>query len=151
MSEEKGIERRTCLRFEIPGSTISYKLDSILPSPSGKYGEEFCPILDISRGGLRFVSQSPIKINQKITMKISVPGERIPLNIKGRVRWAAANAGKSYKYQIGVQFNPYGEKKGQNIPSSLVKIIALEQKFAPQDDQGESGSGSDSGHFEIDG
>lgn len=145
---EKSIERRTCLRFEIPGSTISYKLDSLLPSGQGKFSEEFCPILDLSRGGLRFLSQRHFKINQKIHMQVSVPGERVPLILRGRVRWASANPGKSYKYQIGVQFTPYGEKKGQNYPGTLVKVIALEQKFSqPADFDNKEGSSD----FEIDG
>ena len=143
------IERRTCFRFEIPGATTSYKLDKFLSSSHRKYGEEFCPILDISRGGMRFVSQKALKINTKINMKISIPGERVPMTFKGRVRWSAANPGKSYKYQIGVQFNPYGEKKGQNYPGSLVKIIALEQKFIPDDKSTIKSSAT--GEFEIDG
>lgn len=144
--EYTGIERRTCIRFEIPGATLSYKKDKAL-LPETKYGEEFCPILDISRGGLRFLTQENLKINSNVTLKISLPGERVPLVMKGQVRWSAINAGKSYKYQIGVQFNPYGEKKGQNYPGALVKIIALEQKFAPME---KSDMDSDKGDFEID-
>ena len=141
-----GIERRTCIRFEIPGATLSYKKDKAL-LPETKYGEEFCPILDISRGGLRYLTQENLKINMNVTLKISLPGERVPLVMKGQVRWVAINAGKSYKYQLGVQFNPYGEKKGQNYPGALVKIIALEQKFAPRE---KSNAESDKGDFEID-
>jgi len=144
--EYAGIERRTCIRFEIPGATLSYKKDKAL-LPETKYGEEFCPILDISRGGLRFLTQENLKINSNTTLKISLPGERVPLVMKGQVRWAAINAGKSYKYQIGVQFNPYGEKKGQNYPGTLVKIIALEQKFAPLE---KTDTESDKSDFEID-
>ena len=148
---EKTIERRTCLRFEIPGATVCYKLDKLLPSAGEKYDEEFCPLLDISRGGLRFLTQKSFKISTKITTKISVPGEQVPLQLKGKVRWAAANPGRSYKYQIGIQFNPYGEKKGQNYPGILVKIIALEQNFCPTDETPENPSSSSSSGFEIDG
>jgi len=81
-------------------------------------------------------------------MQISLPGERVPFEMKGQVRWIAAHAGKSYKYQVGVQFNPYGEKKGQNYPGALVKIIALEQKFAPA--AREEDNTSENGGFEID-
>ncbi len=127
--EYNGIERRACIRFKIPGSTVSYKKSPLL-SDKEEYGEEFCPILDISRGGVRFLSQKPLKINTQLTLKISVPGETIPLKQLGIVRWSTYNPGKSYKYQIGVQFNPYGEKKEENYPGNLVKIIAFEQKFA---------------------
>ena len=143
----KGIERRTCIRFEIPGATLNYKREKTF-LPEGKYVEEFCPVLDISRGGLRFLTQEDLKMNTMVSMQISLPGERIPLEMKGQVRWSAVNAGKSYKHQVGVQFNPYGEKKGQNYPGALVKIIALEQKFAPTE-KGETDS-SNKGDFEID-
>lgn len=129
--EYKGLERRTCLRFEIPGSTVSFKTKKTLFSQDN-FDEEFCPLKDISRGGLRFLCQTIQKINSKISLKLSIPGERIPLQIYGRIRWCSPHAGQSYRYQIGVQFNPYGEKKEQNYPGTLVKIIALEQKFSSE-------------------
>lgn len=137
MEDDKGIERRSCQRFKIPGATVDYKREKIFP-PSSGFIEEFCPVLDISRGGVRFLTQKPIKQNSHLSLKISVPGERIPLVLTGEVRWSTFNPGKSYKYQVGVQFSAYGEKKGQNYPGNLVKIIALEQKFiehdGPEDD-----------------
>jgi len=144
----EGIERRTCIRFEIPGSTVSYKLKKHLLTKSS-LSEEFCPASDLSRGGLRFLSQEELKIGTAIILKISIPGERIPLELHGQVRWVAPDGGTSYKYQIGVQFSPYGEKKGQNYPGSLVKIIALEQKFAPSDQLERSRSPKE--EFETDG
>lgn len=130
--EPREMERRLCVRFEIPGATVSYKKKSLL-STKEDFDEEFCPVLDISRGGLRFLCQNALKINSRVTLMISIPGEKIPLTQKGVVRWSSFAVGKSYKYQIGVQFNPYGEKKDQNYPGNLVKIIALEQKFAPKE------------------
>lgn len=130
MAYEEIEEGRMCLRFEIPGATVSYKRRKLFVSPT-KYGEEFCPVVDISRGGLRFLSQRPLKIKSKVTLKISVPGEKVPLSLKGKVKWVFADSEKNYKYKLGVQFNPYAEKRGQNSPGSLEKIIALEQKFAP--------------------
>ncbi|MFW6140667.1 MAG: PilZ domain-containing protein [Acidobacteriota bacterium] len=146
---KKGIERRTCTRFEIPGATVSYKVFHISPKLKRGYGEEFCPVVDLSRGGLRFVCQNKLDMNSKMKMKVSVPGERVPLELLGRVRWSAANPGKSYKYQTGVQFNPYGEKKKQNYPGNLVKIIALEQKFSEEKESTEDSSRG--GDFEVDG
>jgi len=123
-----GIERRACPRFEIPGATVSCKKGMIFFSKK-EYPEEYFPVLNISRGGILFLNQKRLNINSKITMKISIPEEGVSLILKGQVRWAALNVGMSYKYQIGVQFNPYGEKKGQNSPSALEKIITLEKKF----------------------
>jgi hypothetical protein len=125
---DKGMERRLCQRFKISGATISYRLDRLF-SPKAKVDEEFCPVLDLSRGGVRFLTQKPLKFKSKVSLQLSIPGERVPLEMKGRVRWSTFNAGKSYKYQAGVQFNPYGLEKGQNPPQALTKLVGLEQKY----------------------
>ena len=125
---EKEVERRLCQRFKIPGATVSYRKEKLFSSKTGT-DEEFCPVLDLSRGGIRFLTQKPLKFKSKIRLQLSIPGERVPLDLKGRVRWSTFNAGKSYKFQAGVQFNPYGLEKGQNVPQTLTKIVALEQRF----------------------
>ena len=130
--EYKGIERRTCKRFEVPGATVSYT-QSELSTAEKKTEEEFCPIQDISRGGIKFLGKKSLEINSELNMKISIPGEELPLNFRGRVRWISVSE-KKEKYMVGIQFNPYGEKQGQNYPGNLVKIIALEQKYLAQDE-----------------
>jgi hypothetical protein len=125
---DEGIERRLCQRFNIPGATVSYRKRKFL-GRTQEFDEEFCPVLDISRGGVRFLNQKPLKFKSRVLLQISVPGERIPLTVLGKVRWSSFNPGKSYRFQAGVQFNAYGEEKGQNYPGNLTKIMALEQKF----------------------
>jgi hypothetical protein len=127
--DEKEIERRTCVRFEIPGATVIYR-EKKLFFPKEKDDEEFWPVLDMSRGGFRFLCQKPLKSNTKAYLKISIPGEDAPMSLSGLVRWTSFNPGKSYKYQIGIQFNPYGEERGQNSPENLERLISLEKKFA---------------------
>jgi len=119
--EEKRIEKRACVRFKIPGATVSYEFK--------EHVEEFSPLVDISRGGLKFIGKKPPEIHAEVTLNISVPGERIPITLHGKVRWISYLEEKD-QYYIGVQFNPYGEKQGENYPGNLVKIIALEQKYA---------------------
>jgi Tfp pilus assembly protein PilZ len=141
---ENEIERRSCIRFRIPGATVNYQRKSLLAKPG--FIEEFCPILDISRGGIRFLTQKTLKPDSDVTLRISVPGERIPFTMKGIVKWSAPNEGKSYPFQVGVQFNPYGMDKDQNLPQNMVKIMALEQKFA---DKGKEPSDQEKDEFEI--
>ncbi len=119
--EEKGIEKRTCIRFQIPGATISYQFK--------EHVEEFSPLVDMSRGGLKFIGKKPPEIHTEVSLDISIPGETIPLTIHGKVQWISYVETKD-QYFIGVQFNPYGEKPGENYPGNMVKIIALEQKYA---------------------
>lgn len=119
--EDKSAEKRECKRFVIPGATVSYE--------HKKGTEEFSQIVDMSRAGIKYQSDKSLDLNTELTLKISVPGETIPLILIGHVRWIAFDE-KKKKYLIGFQFNPYGEKTGQNYPGNLVKIIALEQKFS---------------------
>jgi len=144
---ENEIERRTCIRFKIPGATVNYQRKSLFPKPG--FAEEFCPVLDISRGGVRFLTQKVLKPDTEVTLRISVPGERIPFSLKGIVKWSSPSEGKSYQFQVGVQFNPYGMDKDQNLPQTMVKIMALEQKFAEKPKTGEEPSGPDKDEFQI--
>lgn len=132
--EEQEIEKRTCIRFQIPGATVSYEFK--------KHVEEFSPLADISRGGLKFIGKKPPEIHSEVTLNISIPGERIPLTLHGKVQWISYVEAKD-QYFIGVQFNPYGEKQGENYPGNMVKIIALEQKYAIKEQ-------AKTGKFEID-
>ncbi len=144
---ENGYERRSCVRFTIPGATVDYQRKTLLPKPG--FIEEFCPLADISRGGIRFLAQKPIKPETEVSVRISVPGERIPFTMKGVVKWSAAGQGKTYGYQIGVKFYPYGDKKDENLPQNMVKIMALEQKYAEKTEDGQDPPGKDKDEFEI--
>ncbi len=126
---EKEIERRLCQRFNVPGTTTSYVKIGLFGRRK-KVVEEFCPVLDMSRGGIRFLTQKLLNFKSRIEINVSVPGERGPLTLIGRVVWASFNPGKSYRYQAGIKFSPYGGDKGQNDPDFLSRIIALEQKSA---------------------
>ncbi|MDY6861418.1 MAG: PilZ domain-containing protein [Thermodesulfobacteriota bacterium] len=124
----KSLKKRECQRFEIPGSTICYKKESFLLS-RGNYTENFYPVLDISRGGVSFLAMERLSINDKLQIKIFVTEGESPLLINGTVKWVSVSPGKSYRYQIGVQFHPYGKNKGHNEPESLERLKAYEKKF----------------------
>jgi Tfp pilus assembly protein PilZ len=121
-------ENRKCERFIIPGSTLSLAAERGLFSKS-KYSETFYPVFDLSRGGLRFLSQVPFKIGTKVSLKIFIPNEGISLSVRGRIRWSSHNPLIGYRYQIGVQFNTYGAKKGLNPLEILNNLRALETEF----------------------
>lgn len=133
--EDKEIERRTCKRIKIPGATVTY-LESRSFLSTKKYNEEPFPVIELSRGGIRFVGQKHIPPSRRISMKISIPGENVPLMLHGEVTWATSNPTMSYKYQIGVKFSPYGKNKEDNNPEILERIIALEKKFSENNKSG---------------
>lgn len=124
----KGINRRACKRIKIEGATVTYKEGRFFFSKK-QYVEEFYPVVEISRGGVRFLGKKLFAISSKVSIKISIPEESSPLILKGRIRWTSLNPAMSYKYQIGIQFDPFAWKKGCNHPEVLEKIMKLEQKF----------------------
>ena len=126
--EYKGINRRACKRIKIEGATITYKEGRFFFSKK-QYVEEFYPVVEISRGGVRFLGKKLFTISSKVSIKISLPEESSPLILRGRIRWTSLNPAMSYKYQIGIQFDPFAWKKGCNHPEVLEKIMKLEQKF----------------------
>jgi Tfp pilus assembly protein PilZ len=124
----KGINRRACKRIKIEGATVTYKEGRFFFSKK-QYVEEFYPVVEISRGGVRFLGKKLFTISSQISLKISLPEESSPLILTGKVRWTSLNPAMSYKYQIGIQFDPFAWKKGCNHPEILEKIMKLEQKF----------------------
>lgn len=125
-------EKRLSIRFKIPGATVCYQKKRWFFRKKS-FDEEFCPLLDLSRGGLRLASRKKLKPGKKLKLQVSIPGERSPLILLGQVRWSATYDNEVFRYQAGIQFNVYGEKKDQNYPGNLVKIISLEQKFVDGD------------------
>ena len=89
MKEYTGKERRVCKRFAVPGATLSYSLKET-PSTDKKndesWDEEFCQVVNLSCGGIKYVGKKPLTINSNIAVKILIPGERTPLILYGKVR-----------------------------------------------------------------
>jgi len=126
--EYKGIDRRAYKRIKIKGATVTYKEGRFFFSKK-QYVEEFYPVVEISRGGIRFLGKKLFTISSQVSIKISLPEEPSPLILRGQVKWTSLNPAMSYKYQIGIQFDPFALKKGCNHPEVLEKIMKLEQKF----------------------
>jgi hypothetical protein len=121
-------ERRKCKRFEVPGTTASIEKKKFFIFGRGASGES-TPVLNISRGGLLFLSQEIPVIDQRLVVHIYFPNEKKPMKMKARVRWTDRNPGISYDYMIGIQFDSYGRKKRNNPVSNLEKLIRLEKKI----------------------
>lgn len=126
--DKESLEKRICARFRIPDAEIRYKKEKSFIKRTD-FIDEPLPMLDMSRGGIRFFSRELLKFDSIVTVKITVFEENEPLILKGTVRWYMMNSDPIYRYQLGVQFLPYGEKKDQNSSQTLARIIALEQKY----------------------
>ncbi len=122
------IEKRECERFAIPGATIVYNSRRGLFRKSG-FGTDEYPVYDVSYGGIRFLSQEKLKIKSSIAVKLLIPEEDEPMLFEGKIARIFHHPGRSYNYQVGVQFLPYGRKKGCNPPENLEHLKAFEKKY----------------------
>lgn len=117
--------KRECKRFSIPGTTLYYKVEKrFWRTP--QYGDAYFPVLNLSRGGLSFLSHNKIKAGTSIRVKLAIPGDNAPVELKAVVRWIALNPEHSYRYQNGIAFNSYGRGKNENDPTTLSYLKNLE-------------------------
>ena len=128
------VEKRSSQRFEIPGAKVYFRIDrtSFLRSLIKKqYHEEICHLVNFSRGGINFLTDTYMKKDEKVFLKIFLPHEKFPINLKGRVIWQVFDVEKSFKYQVGIEFLEFNGKTTSDIKKKLEKIRALENKFCP--------------------
>lgn len=126
------MEKRRCHRFNIPGTTLFYRKNTLL-SHKDAYPENFHPVLDISRGGLRFLINERPKIGLSVKLKLSIPGAAEQPEINGTIRWVSRNREESYRYQTGIAFNAYGDGRKENPPALLDFIETVESKHLSED------------------
>ncbi len=102
-----------------------------------EFSNDYYPVLDISRGGLRFLTNERPKIGLAVKVKIAVPDADYQPEVRGIVSWVSRNREKSYRYQTGVSFNPYGDGRKENSSEILTFIQSLESKHPTEDQNSE--------------
>ena len=130
------MEKRLCHRFNIPGTTLYYRKTKMLRE-KGEFTDDYYPVLDISRGGLRFLTNERPKIGLAVKVKIAVPEADYQPEVRGVVSWVSRNREKSYRYQTGVSFNPYGDGRKEKSSEILTFIQSLESKHPAEDQNSE--------------
>jgi len=121
-------EKRACPRFGIPGALIEYGKLKAFGRQSVSL-EKACPVVDLSRGGVRFLTRESPHLGAKLFIELALPGEGKPLLFHGTVRWMAEYSGDKFHYSVGIQFHPYGQGKRFNAPENLNRLSHLENKF----------------------
>jgi len=123
------VERRACVRFNVPDASVSWVHPRRLPFGSATT-ETGCRLMDLSRGGARFLSSGSLKPGARLELEIAVPDGERPMLLSGRVSWSWLHP--SHSYEVGVEFDPYGDVPGANAPEVLDRIVVLEALLAPR-------------------
>jgi len=122
------VERRACARFTVPGASLSWTQASRLPFGSAS-AELGCLLMDLSRGGARFLASRSLKPGARIEVEVEIPDDARPILLTGKVVWSCLHP--SHNHEVAVEFDPYGDLARTNTPEKLRRIADLEACFAP--------------------
>lgn len=83
-------------------------------------------MISLSRGGVRFVAQEPVSAGARLDLEVALPDGDGPLRLSGRVRhsWRAT----SHRFDVSVQFEPYGDRPDANPLAALHRLVDLESR-----------------------
>jgi hypothetical protein len=123
------VEKRRCRRFEIPGGEVKYKKIGLLILTKG-FSKAY-PVLNVSKGGLAFVCEEKLRRDTKLMVQLLAPKE-IPLNLRSRVRWQGQWAGSSAFRVTGVEFMPFGTRRGWNALEALDVLGRLDAHYGKE-------------------
>jgi len=104
---------------------VSYKaaIDVIL----SKDRKESSQTVDISEGGLCFITDQKLETDGKVSIKLVLPRKKEPLAIKARVAWIKAikeePGGSFKKYTAGLEFIEVKDRERKHL-SRLIKSIS---------------------------
>jgi hypothetical protein len=119
-----GVERRKCRRFEVPGATVQYKKTGFFAGSSGF--SDPCHVLNLSKGGVAFISENTLRKNAKLVLKLLIPKKK-PLHLYGKVCWQSRVAFASGK-MTGITFLPFGDCTDWNPVEILEDFRKLEKE-----------------------
>ena len=91
--------------------------------------DDICPVVDLSKGGLCFLTNKTVKEEKDISIFLRTSNNEDPIPIEGKVMYMMRNTGVSYQYRIGVQFKPFGKKEGFNSLEHLKRLDELEKNY----------------------
>ena len=115
---------RQHLRFWVPKATVSFSLRRFL---DGKI-DMTCPVLDLSKGGMAFASQSRIKPGKELLIFLACPDLDPPIEVRGQVIYCLPHPGMEHRYHIGFAFAPF-VGMGSNSRDAWEALMELERLY----------------------
>jgi len=113
------IRGRRNRRFVVEDSTVEYRKHSALPFLGGS--PKVSPLVNLSVGGLQFVSDDLYEAGQRLDLKVMVPSAFRSLNVRGEVVWAKRIIDRD-SYRTGVRFQ-------EPAPEDISLLRSLEERY----------------------
>ncbi|WP_319577391.1 PilZ domain-containing protein [uncultured Desulfobacter sp.] len=119
------MKKRSCNRFYIPGATLHYRESSFF-FLKGKFTQDYFPVINLSKGGAKFLSNKRLTPGKDLLIRLNIPGQENSYEIMADVRWISRNPEQSYKYQTGISFKSFGNGRKKNSKKILDFLTNLE-------------------------
>ncbi len=121
------MKKRSCNRFSIPGVTIYYRAKPYF-FLKGKYSQDYFPVINLSKGGAKFLCHQRLTPGKCISIKLNIPGSETAVELLADIRWISKNPEQSYKYQTGISFKSFGSGRSENSMEALNFLEGLETR-----------------------
>ena len=112
-------------RMILPGATVSFLLRGRGIRNAGFSNS--CPLFDLSRGGMAFLSDRPSRPGRKVSLLLNCTEIKEKLRLEGYIVYAVATDMAGYQFRVGVRFMPFEAKRGCNAPEALHILAQLEK------------------------
>jgi hypothetical protein len=130
LRQGRNLEDRECARFVVLGATISRKKSDFRHLRNDFASEERLPVVDISKLGISFLTDN-LLTSSSVSLLLQYSDHENLICLKGRVAYSLpCGMGHSYRYQVGVRFDPFSTKKDDNP----VKALRILEKLKPGQD-----------------
>jgi hypothetical protein len=138
--EQFNAHGRKAVRFNIPGATVEVAGVASAHAVPNQSAER-CPVLDLSRGGLAFLTNAPLR-QSRISLALVYSDEEEPIALEGRIVYAVPRGAQlSYRFRVGVEFAPFSHHKGHNSLQALSRLEKLEALYVTHEDESLPGAG----------
>ena len=121
------MENRQEARYGARSCFVECRTKRLFSFLKKKVQPDMFPLVNISEGGVQFLSHKEMERNAIVELVVSIPGESEPIQVKGRVAWIEKMEGREF-YRIGAAFVGLKEK-------DLARLLALvkEGRLLPLD------------------
>jgi hypothetical protein len=118
-------ETRYHPRKVIPRTTVRYRVRNFW-NPTRNFSRPY-PLVDLSCGGLALLSDVVPALHKRVSLHLKFPDVIDELQLEGRVIYAVATGIAGFRHRIGIQFLPFGDRRGYNHPRDLETLKAALQ------------------------
>jgi hypothetical protein len=126
---DEKIQRRP--RFVIPRTTVKYQTHNFWTRKPGFSNP--CPLVDLSRAGLAFLTDYAPKLGMWVSMCLKFPEREDILRVEGHVVYVVATGIAGYRYRVGIKFWPFANRGYCNALKALDVLVGFEKTFLGAD------------------